>query len=68
MNREKTLQLDCNRVDVWLINPDDFINSKMLDEYHQLLSLDEKQKLEKYIYLNRTISFLLIYMLSFTKF
>lgn len=50
MNREKTLQLDCNRVDVWLINPNDFIESQMLDEYHQLLSLDEKQKLEKYIY------------------
>ena len=46
----KTLQLDCNKVDVWLINPNDFIESQMLDDYHQLLALDEKQKLEKYIY------------------
>ena len=50
MSREKNLLLDDKNVDVWLINPNDFIESQMLEEYHQLLSLDEKQKLEKYIY------------------
>ena len=50
MNGEKALQLNDHRVDVWLINPNDFIDSQLLSQYHHLLSLDEKQRLDKYIY------------------
>lgn len=50
MNRKNTIPLDCNDVHVWLINPNDFAQSQLLEKYHQLLSTDEKQRLAKYTY------------------